>query len=812
MPFALGAALPARADAPATSATARPTPTVAPVREIAHAKAAVGVGELQTNAEVTRTIAPQTLGQGNALRVGDALTNLAGVDRGSDSNSAGDDEYLDIRGLEPSESQVLLDGHPIGPIGISASGPDADGVIEGFNFQDSPNLSLDGVDVTFGAGASGLYGGNTVGGTIDLHTLNPSYERQFTLDEGMGNEGRTLTSLKASGTSGRLGYALVDGVEGTYGTFPGGDITQTGLRGTDFTSSTLAQLTYPVSGDYLLRNALGKLTYRLSPATNASFTAYDATSWSDKTGNGDNDYNSPSYMLANAPVGQNPNCPSNLVGVQTDSGLQCILAAQYAQGASGPAGGGPDAWQAFRNQDYHVRLASSSGDNSLLFDAFTDNYAFTYHRSAWSINGPIGVDDPLDVFFDRWSTQGLLTSDDIATARNDFGFGYYLQRQVLSGNQTTPDGSAFQNDAPASRIDNAFFIRDTYTANERLSFVLNAWYNRASVDPQAHLNPRLSAIYKASSSDVLRLTSGRSVSEPGLELNQVTLTPLGALNPDCGAIEEAQSPARAPAQVNVGSGPASNVSPEKATDIELSYGHRFTGDSAFDVTLYDTNLIDRIVSANLPAGNLISTSAMDGVYSRIQQFCGLSPSPTSLQYTLSLPFNAATAQAHGVEFSGRARATQHLYFDYSYDIQSLVINGVPNAVLTTDPTLVNGIQAFQVPLHKASLGIDVSTASGFEGRLDGHFVSVNNPQQLPGYAYADASLTQHVSRRLTLDVGISNVFDSHANVYNDIGFGVPYSVSPANAALGLGSPFSQPFNTLYGLPPPSVMFNAELRV
>jgi outer membrane receptor protein involved in Fe transport len=785
---------------PVAIVSPKPSSTPAIIHEIGSVKAVGGSEALQTNAAVTSTVGPQALQQENSLRTSDALKTLPGVNSTGVTSAVGDDAYIDIRGLKASESQVLLDGHPIGPIGVSASSPDADGLVEGFNFQASPAFALSGIDVTFGAGATGLYGGNTVGGTIDMRTLNPTTRNEFTLDEGIGDEGRMLTALKATGTHGRLGYALVDGVEGTYGAFPGGDVAQTGLRGTDFTSATLQQLTYPVSGDYLLRNALGKVTYKLSSATNVSFTAYNATSWSDKTGNGDNDYNSPSYMLFNAPVGNNPSC-QNGVMVHTNGGQQCISGAQYAQEASGPAGGGPGAWQAFRSQDYHARLTTETGKNSLMFDAFTDNYAFTYNRDASYIEGPA------DAFFDRWSTQGFLMSDDITTDRNQFGFGYYLQRQTLTGEQTTSDGSGFENDAPASRMDNAYFVRDTFTPIEHLSFVLNAWEDKASIDPQAHLNPRLSLIYKPSSSDVIRVTSGRSVSEPSLQLDQVSLTPVGALNPDCGALKYGTP--SVPADVNVGSGPGSNLRPEKATDIEVSYDHRFTGDTAIGVTAYDMNVINRIVTASLPAGSL-SENEMSSVLNRIETFCGVTPNPASLQYTLSQALNAATAQARGIEISGRLRADKRLYFDYSYDIQSLIINDLPNSVLADDPTLVNGIQAFQVPLHKANLGIDVSTRSGFEGRLDGHFVSINNPQQLPGYAYADASFTQHVSKCLTLNLGVSNIFNSHSDIYNMVGLGVPY---PVNAeSTNLSEPFVQPFNTLYGLAPTSVMLNAELRL
>ena len=140
----------------------------------------------------------------------------------------------------------------------------------------------------------------------------------------------------------------------------------------------------------------------------------------------------------------------------------------------------------------------------------------------------------------------------------------------------------------------------------------------------------------------------------------------------------------------------------------------------------------------------------------------------------------------------------------------MIDNDLPSTVLSTDATPVDCIQAFQVPLHKASLGIDVTTNSGLEGRLDGHFVSINNAQQLPGYAYADASLSQRVSNRLALKVGVSNVFSSHVSIYNEVGLGVPYPTNAENAELSV--PFVQPFNTQYGLGPASVMIRAELKL
>jgi hypothetical protein len=362
------------------------------------------------NASPDQSVSHASLAGEGALRVADSLQELSGVTLSGDALGPGGDAYVSLRGLRPGESQTLLDGHPVGPIGIQSTGADADGTIAGFNYQDAPYFALRDVDVAFGAGGTGLAGSDAIGGTVNLRTFEPSEHPEAVAQQGFGTQGRAFTALRATGTEDKLGYALVHGVEGTYGQFPGGAIAQTGLRGTDFTSQTLDQLTYGVSGDYVLRNELAKLVYTPMPSTKIAFSAYDATSWADKTGEGDNDFNPYGYTLANAPVGASASCPHGVL-VTTDTGPSCISPSAYAAAASGPAGGGPGAWQALRNQDYDARITSVAGKSALTLDAFTDEYAVLYHRDASPVSGP------LDAFLDRWSTQGVRVSDELTGPR-----------------------------------------------------------------------------------------------------------------------------------------------------------------------------------------------------------------------------------------------------------------------------------------------------------------------------------------------------------------------------------------------------------
>ncbi len=752
-------------------------------------------------ASAERSISQNTMASEGAIRVADALQKLSGVDVSGDALAPGGDAYVSLRGLRPGESQTLLDGHPIGPIGIQANPPDADGSIAGFNYQDAPYFALRDVTVAFGTGAEELGGGaEGLGGSVDLRTFAPTAHPDVFVEQGFGTQGRALSALHATGIAGKLGYALVYGVEGTYGQFPGASIVQTGLRGTDFTSQTLDALTYHVSGDYDLRNALAKLSYAPAPNTNVAFTAYDATSWADKTGEGDNDDNPYAYILANAPVGAAASCPHGVL-VTTGAGPDCISPSAYAAAASGPAGGGPNAWQALRNQDYDVRATTLSGNNELALDTFTDEYSFVYHRSASPVSGP------LDAFLDRWSTLGARLGDQLTSRSNVFGFGLSWLRQTLGGDGTTTAGAGSAIPTTAL-IDESAFVRDAFSPDPRVSLLFDARLQRSTLDAVARFDPHLSILYRPTAGDAFRLSAGGGSDEPSLQTDRVDLLPVGALNPDCGAI--AAGSASAPATVNVGTGPAPHLAPEQGTDLEFGYDHRFGSDATVSATLYDENVTNLIVSGEFPAGSQLPSAALAPLFARIAGFCGLTPAPGAVVFGLTRSFNAASARLRGLEVAGRVRASSRFAVRYGYDIQSIVLEGLPAIVLRSDPTLVNDFQAFEVPLHKATLGIEYAMAPGATLGLDAHAIGPNNPQQLPGFAYADASLEASVTRHVVLHVAVSNVFDSHAQTYGLVGEGLPYATNSYNAALA--TPFLQPDNERYGLAPASLTIDATLKL
>ena len=175
------------------------------------------------------------------------------------------------------ETTTALDGHPI-----------ALGFPGGYNFQLSLTAGLRDIVVTYGSG-SNLLGTSAIGGIIDLRTLEPTAEPQFGFAQGWGTFAKSATTLRATGTTGRLGYALAFGVAGLDGPVRHARIYQPGaaydqsatdpaVRATGVDGATPASTRAP---------ALLKLSYAPDDASRLTLTSLLSTYFEDKSGNGD---------------------------------------------------------------------------------------------------------------------------------------------------------------------------------------------------------------------------------------------------------------------------------------------------------------------------------------------------------------------------------------------------------------------------------------------------------------------------------------------------------------------------------------------
>lgn len=114
-----------------------------------------------------------------------------------------------------------------------------------------------------------------------------------------------------------------------------------------------------------------------------------------------------------------------------------------------------------------------------------------------------------------------------------------------------------------------------------------------------------------------------------------------------------------------------------------------------------------------------------------------------------------------------------MYFDYSYNVQSAADLGVPDFILARAVNTINGSQIQGVALHKGSLGLDIQNGRGFEGRIDSYYQGEYNAYNRTPFFYANASLSQQVTKNTTLNIGVLNLFNSIASTLYTTGVG-PY--------------------------------------
>jgi outer membrane receptor protein involved in Fe transport len=685
-----------------------------------------GSNTLASTTTITRTIDPDLLLNENNLNAGYALARIPGVNSTGLSSSVSDDQFLNIRGLGPSETQTLLDGHPIGPQGVYGSNGGSGNYPYAFNYSDSPLFGLSKVQVTFGSGASGLYGVDAIGGTIDMQTLNPTYKPAFNVWEGIGDQGRNQTAFNFTGSSGRVSYALAGGVQGTYGMFEPGLITQSGRPNNnsnannggaclgvvntpagpvtypDISPCNTALNTYSVSQNSTLRSGLAKVRYDLSNNTSFTTTIFASGQQSDSTGNGDND-NIPFDTRLAQVKSQPGNCslptdPSGkqsgyLVVTQENAPLSCLTATALAQNSFGPYGGGADRNRGANTADYDFKLQSVSGKNTFTADGYYNYYKF--YKSSEEASGldPTGTEYTGTQYSQFINTQGYLISDDVQTENTDVGVGYFGEYQAGSRLDYNNVGQGLYNyDTPESSHYNSGFFRLSHNFSDKFSVFSNFWVKNDTTIGDTNFDPRVSLVFRPQSADVLRVTFGHSTGDPAAELKasgppEINVNPT-SINPTCSPFNQ------------VGTGGNPGIQPEKANDYEVGYAHRFDQGSSFQVNVYYTNVQDQLFQASEPLsqfGNVtIPPVLLQEIAQRIGSVCpGVNPgNPSSVLPFLSIgtTYNAASAVAKGVEFSGRQFLVRHFYLDYSYDLQSVVQNGVNENILQNNPFIINGGQ------------------------------------------------------------------------------------------------------------------------
>jgi outer membrane receptor protein involved in Fe transport len=757
-----------------------------------------GSSQLSAATTISQSINTEDLTRTGQLRVADQLSTLPAVNF-STSSSVGDDASINLRGFGSSETAMLLDGHPVGPMGVGATA---------FNVAMGPAFGLSRVDVTYGSGAQGLYGNDTIGGAVNYVTIAPTAKMQNSFQQQVGGFGISSTGFTSTGTVGRLGYALAGGRLGEYGDFAPTMITQT-ARPNNASSGSVspdgtcqpggisplpnvspcnnALNTYLVSQNTMQTVGVAKLAYSFSNVTKLEATAYDGVEWADSTGNGDNDYTPYSTRLGQVLSGtSNCTAPDGSAGYQVVTtnagGTQCYTAAQYANASYGPNGGGENRQRSTRMGDYHMRLTTQAGFNNITVDGFANNYVY------WKDSSLAGGIDPNNQYLGAqtyaqfYNTKGLTISDEITGQRNDLAFGYSVWHQLYTGNEN--DAQAQITYTPQFFGESSGFLRDTYQLADNATFFANAWLKHSSVSDKTTFDPRATIQVRPTRNDVFQFTYGRSDGAPSPTLKSTQ-------EPVAGPPGASLTSVNCAGYNNVTSSGNPNLLSESANDFEFGYGHKFKDDSNIQVNAYDTHVTNQLFGASEPvlqfgAGNInFLPGALLAYEQRFATQCGLNLNDQSILQYLSVgtTYNVASALARGVELSGRQRINRIVYVDYTYDIESSSHVGISNQILMANPTIINGGQLYGIPLHQASISLDIAP-NPWEFRIDNYYVEQNNGWNRPSFWHSNAFLTRSFDRgRYLLSIGGTNIFNNAVQDYGYIGLGTTPAVNNFNAPV-----------------------------
>ena len=171
-------------------------------------------------------------------------------------------------------------------------------------------------------------------------------------------------------------------------------------------------------------------------------------------------------------------------------------------------------------------------------------------------------------------------------------------------------------------------------------------------------------------------------------------------------------------------------------------------------------------------------------------------------------FNVEALRAQGWDFSGRARATRNLYFDYDYALTSTALLGANQQLIEDNVTLIPYAQLARVPLTTGNVSADYLIDHKLDLRYGLYMVSAGNTKSLPAYDYSDFSAGYPLGNGI-LTANVYNVFNQWASIAGMIGEGVPLPLNQYASASRYTPYIGTAATERFGLPFRSIYFSYQ---
>lgn len=569
-------------------------------------------------------------------------------------------------------------------------------------------------EVLLGVGGTSLFGANSIGGTLNLVTIDPQASPGGQAIFQVGSFGTTGYDFSGTDTIGKFGWVFDVHRFTTQGNFPASFIAD---YTPNFCNSTCL---WNPAQTFDLKSGLLKLQYHFSPTTYLTIAAQDEADIRGQLG-----------LLTNP---------------TTDSNGNAVDQFGYPFFFGFPGDALTNNQPKF-SADLHTQLLGG--------DLLLRSYAGTLNRIDDGNNEPPGVCCFFQVSVDRLYGDEAIW--DKATDRNELTLGYggngdnyYFGDSPFDGNfQQTLNASLLAYNG-GTQTERTALVRDQYLLTPQLRVDGTLYYSSYDTLQVKRFDPRIGLVYRPNSSTAVRLSYATGFAPP--ILSQL-VSPLDLSSNNSGG--DPRCPASE--QFCVASTGNPNLKSESAVGWDLGFDKTFLNDRGlvtFD--LYRTNLTGHIFTANLPAPAGLTFDNGDPVL------------------FISTPINLAGSVYSGFEATARIPIVGDLAATGYYTTQSAYPTGVDQFTEIAAGDVVNNQQYDGIPLHQASYGLDYRTRSRFEVFANAVYFGSNNSYDVPAFWIYNTGAVIPLQAGNQFNVSWNNLGNKNATIYSIFDGGVPY--------------------------------------
>lgn len=632
-----------------------------------------------------------------------------------------------VRGPDPTETLVDIDGHQMN-----------NGNTGDFDLSLLDPAALQDVQIVYGIAPSSLVGPNTIGGAINVQTLQPTLAPHVLVRAFGGSYGSFGATLQTTGSSGRFGYAF-----SLHDASSNGSVNQTVFapppgNAPSPDDQTLQSVGSGSHGSSLLT----KLRYQLGGPQGYGYVQLDLRN--------QNIVKDESALLTNyTPAGFSGG------GDAIPAGLQPFDAAA-SSGYQSFAGTFLGAHQANYGLDAQVPLGGERLDGApatmLLFSHLTS-------LNAQSVSGPGEGTQPYlynqrDALGDDWLEIDHHFPSGLLSLKYDLGTEHlttdYVQGQAGAEALPSPFAVGAQPAAASvpvnvlgiAQTQRSFVLRYNGDPSSQIHYSLAAYHSDYSTFGSS-FDPRAGIVWTPTGNTAVRASIGTTFQTP--QLSELVVLPAADRVPIGGI-------------VYIGN---ANLQPDHATEYDIGGDQIFGGLGRrfhLSADLYQSNL-------RAPSNQLIVQPV---------PHCQ-TPKHPNLQCPLSYPVNAGNGIYRGIDVRADQQLGEALRLRAGWSVDSSYLTAIPPDI--EDGSLVIGQQSLGQPLHKAFFGVDGggnrALTYGAQLNYEGWYNELNRSP----YATLDAYVAY---RRSGFQFGLygTNLTNVYATPFTVVGGGIPYGAMP----------------------------------